>query len=99
MVDGWIGITRSPSVKSESTEPSKSKSVNGVRAKIKHIPTHKRMNLLKNSEPTKTLFILNMLHALLKQMNNMLIFDGIINFLALFARGDQAHLPQSAHVV
>ena len=99
MVDGWVGITRSPSVKSESVEPSKSKSVNGVRAKIKHIPTHKRMNLLKNSELTKILLILNMLYALPKQMDDMLILDGIINFLALFARGDQAHLPQSAHVV
>ena len=45
------------------------------------------------------LAILHVLYALLEEGNDVLIFHTIIDFLALSARLDKLHLPQTAQVV
>jgi len=45
------------------------------------------------------LAILHVLYALFEEGNDVLIFHTIIDFLALSARLDKLHLPQTAQVV
>jgi hypothetical protein len=43
--------------------------------------------------------ILYMLHPLLKERDDMLVINPVIDFLAIPARLDHVHLPQAAHVM
>ena len=54
---------------------------------------------LRRFEISIFLSLLDMVHSLLKQGNDMLVFDTVIHFLAVPARLDQPHLPQPAQVV
>ena len=84
MVAGRRGANITFSVGDESARPSESEAASGVREKSRHSPMHRRMHLLNRPERLGDSLILDMLHALLEQVNDMLVFNTVINFLAFF---------------